>query len=84
MSGTCFSEGSREIDSILFKFVNSRYAVGFDEGATTALTCELVAAGCDVVVALAVRSGSELFKELQIGKSSGIDGCCFLLLARNS
>ena len=43
-------------------------------------TCEFVAAGSDIVVALAIRRCCILFKELQVRKGCGIDGCCFMFL----
>ena len=43
-------------------------------------TCEFIAAGGDVVVALAIRRCCVLLKELQIRKGRGIDGCCFMIL----
>ena len=45
-----------------------------------ARTCEFVAAVSDVVVALAIRRCGILFKELQVRKGRGIDGCCFMFL----
>ena len=45
-----------------------------------AWTCEFVAAGGDVVVALAIRRCCVLLKELQVRKGGGIDGCCFVFL----
>ena len=64
---SCGGDSKKEAYGILLKFVDSSHVVGFDERAILARTCEFVAAGSDVVVALAVGSRSELLKELQIG-----------------
>ena len=63
---------------LLLKLVDSRHVVRFNERAIMARTCEFVAAGSDVVVALAIRRCCELFEELQVRKRRGIDGCCFM------
>lgn len=56
--------GNQESSGILLKLVHSGHVVGFDKRAIMARTCELVAVGSDIVIALAVRSRSELFEEL--------------------
>ena len=71
--------GSQVFCGIPFKFVNSSHVIGFDERAVAAWACELVTPIRDIVVAWAIRSGSELFEELQVFKGGGIDGYCFEL-----
>ena len=65
---------------ILLKLIDSGHVVGFDKRAVVALACELSAASSDIVVALAVRSSSELLEELQVRKCGRIDSCflCFV------
>ncbi len=68
---------------ILLKFIDSGHVVGFDKRAVVTLTRELSSASSDVVIAVAVRSSSELFEELQVRIGGEIDSCCsqFQLLA---
>ncbi len=63
--------------------MDSFRVVGLDQRAITALTRELVTASGDVEIALAIRSCSELFVELQIRIRGGVDRCCFFLLVLN-
>ena len=53
---------------ILLKLIDSGHVVGFDKRAVVTLACELGAASSDIVIALAVRSSSKLFEELQVRK----------------
>lgn len=65
---------------LLLKLVDGGHVVGFDKRAIIALTHELGAAGCDIVVALAVRSCSELLEELKVRERGEINSCCFVVL----
>ena len=78
----CGGDSKKEVDGILLKLVDSSHVIGFDERAILARTCEFVAAGCDVVVARAVRSCRELLKELQIRQRGGINSCCVQVVSQ--
>lgn len=66
VGGVLRRDSKKEVNGILLKLVDSSHVVGLDERAILTRTREFVAAGSDVVVALAVRSCRELLKELHI------------------